>query len=251
LHFDQARFWYEPYPIGVIPSVVDPDLYEALIESYPPIDLFVPLPEVGKKYVLSEKFNGSAYRRFIAGCPVWREFREFVKSGRFVEAVDGCLQQGHVDVGIRAYRQSQPTRWKKLLRDLFVQHRLPRVHPGLYTRFEFSMLPSDGGCVFPHTDSPGKLITLILSMVREGEWDPQWGGGTDVNRPRDATRSYNELNRNVDFEDVEVLRTFEFRPNQCVIFVKTFNSLHSVRHISASGPHRMRRTITVTIEADA
>jgi hypothetical protein len=251
LHFDQAHFWYEPYPIGVIPKVLDPRLYEALIEAYPPDALFATLPEVGNKYVLSEKFNGSAYRRFIAGCPVWRDFHDFVKSEDFVDAVDSCLLKSQVDVGLRAYRQSQPTRWRKLLRDLFMRGRLPRVHPGLYTRFEFSMLPSDGGCVVPHTDSPGKLITLVISMIREGEWDTKWGGGTDVNRPRDPRRSYNELNRNVDFEDVEVLRTFEFLPNQCVIFVKTFNSLHSVRQISASGPRRMRRTITINIEADA
>jgi hypothetical protein len=33
--------------------------------------------------------------------------------------------------------------------------------------------------------------------------------------------------------------------------VKTFNSLHSVRSIRAPGPRRMRRTLTINIEADA
>jgi hypothetical protein len=55
----------------------------------------------------------------------------------------------------------------------------------------------------------------------------------------------------VPFEEVEVLHTFEFLPNQCVLFVKTFNSLHSVRPMAVPGPRRMRRTLTVNIEADA
>ena len=251
LHFDDANVCYEPYPVCVIPNLIDPGQYKALLEAYPPVDLFATLPEVGHKYVLSEKYNGTAYRRFLASCQVWRELHDFVKSEAFVDAVDGFLVRSHVDVGLRAYRQPNAKRWKKLLRDVFAHRRLPRVHPGLYTRFEFSMLPSDGGCVIPHTDSPGKLITLVVSMVGDGEWDTAWGGGTDMNRPRDARRSYNELNRNVDFADVEVLRTFEFLPNQCVLFVKTFNSLHSVRPISAPGERRMRRTITINIEADA
>lgn len=251
LHFDDARFCYEPYPVCVVPNLLEPGLYKALIESYPRVELFATLPEVGQKYVLSEKYNGGAYRRFIAGCPVWREFRDFVKSEAFVDAIDDFLKRSQVDVGLKAYRLSRAKRWKKLLRDVFALRRLPRVHPQLYTRFEFSMLPSDGGCVIPHTDSPGKLITLVISMVGDGEWDPAWGGGTDMNRPRDPSRSYNELNHQLDFEDVEVLRTFDFLPNQCVLFVKTFNSLHSVRPISAPGERRMRRTITINIEADA
>lgn len=250
-HFDHAHFRYEPYPICAIPEVLDPGTYKALVESYPPIELFTTLPEVGNKYVLSEKYNGRAYRRFIASTPVWKELHDWIKSEAFIDAVDELLKRSGVDVGLKAYRASFPVRWKKLLRDLFVHRRLPRVHPQLYTRFEFSMLPSDGGCVIPHTDSPGKLITLVVSMVGEGEWDPSLGGGTDVNRPKDMRRSYNELNRNVAFEDVEVLHTFEFLPNQCVLFIKTFNSLHSVRPMAVPGPRRMRRTLTINIEADA
>ena len=249
--FDRARFRYDPYPIGAIPEVLDPGAYKALCESYPPIELFTTLPEVGNKYVLSEKYNGREYRRFIASTPVWKELHDWIKSEAFIDAIDALLKQSGIDVGLKAYRASFAVRMKKLLRDLFVHGRLPRVHPQLYTRFEFSMLPSDGGCVIPHTDSPGKLITLVVSMVGEGEWDPSYGGGTDVNRPRDMRRSYNELNRNVPFEDVEVLDTFAFVPNQCVVFVKTFNSLHSVRPMQVPGPRRMRRTLTINIEADA
>ena len=48
-----------------------------------------------------------------------------------------------------------------------------------------------------------------------------------------------------------MVRTFDFLPNQCVVFVKTYNSLHSVRPIALPGPTRMRRTLTINIESDA
>jgi hypothetical protein len=248
LNLDRASFRYDPYPVGVIGGVFDPSDYEALVRSYPPHDLFVERPDGGIKYVLSEKYNARRYASFIRETPPWRRRHDWIKSEAFVDSVDDVLKQ---NVGLAAYRSSAGLVWKKALRDVFAYRRLPRVHPQLYTRFEFSMLPSDGGCVIPHTDSPGKLITLVLSMVDKDEWDPAFGGGTDVNRPRDPRRSYNHLNRDVAFEDVEVLHTFEFLPNQCVLFVKTFNSLHSVRPMQVPGPRRMRRTLTINILADA
>jgi hypothetical protein len=48
-----------------------------------------------------------------------------------------------------------------------------------------------------------------------------------------------------------VLDTFEFTPNQVVLFVKTFNSWHSVRPMTANGSSLMRKTLTSNIEAVA
>ena len=36
--------------------------------------------------------------------------------------------------------------------------------------------------------------------------------------------------------------------NQCVVFVKTFNSLHSVPPMRGKGSKAMRRTLTINIE---
>ena len=55
----------------------------------------------------------------------------------------------------------------------------------LGARFEYSMLPVDGGHVLPHTDAPGKIVTIIVSILDDDEWDPAFGGGTDINRPVD------------------------------------------------------------------
>ena len=77
---------------------------------------------------------------------------------------------------------------------------------------------------------------------------PGHGGGTDVNWPKDETGSFNQMNRVAGFDEMEVLHTYPFTPNQCVVFVKTFNSWHSVAPMHGpAGP--LRRTLTINIEA--
>lgn len=48
---------------------------------------------------------------------------------------------------------------------------------------------------------------------------------------------------------MEILDTFAFESNQAVIFVKTFNSWHSVRPMVGNSANAMRRTLTINIEA--
>jgi UDP-glucose 4-epimerase len=51
------------------------------------------------------------------------------------------------------------------------------------------------------------------------------------------------------FEDMDVVDSFAFTPNQAVVFVKTFNSWHSVRPMTGNGSAAMRKTLTINIEA--
>ena len=91
---------------------------------------------------------------------------------------------------------------------------------------------------------------MIVSILEEGEWDQAFGGGTDVNWPKDETRSFNQMNRVASFDEMDVLHTYPFTPNQCVVFVKTFNSWHSVAPMH--GPAgKLRRTLTINIDAIA
>lgn len=111
------------------------------------------------------------------------------------------------------------------------------------------MLPADGGHVLPHTDTPSKIITIVVAMLQPGEWQAAYGGGTDVNRPKDPRHTFNLLNRKADFAEMEVLHTYPFEPNQAIVFVKTFNSWHSVRPMTCNSAGVMRRTLTINIES--
>ncbi len=50
---------------------------------------------------------------------------------------------------------------------------------------------------------------------------------------------------------MELVDSFAFTPNQAVVFVKTFNSWHSVRPMTGRGSSALRRTLTITIERPA
>jgi hypothetical protein len=244
--YDQLQFRYEPFPIGIAKPAIADDLYRELVDSYPPQELFAYLPKVGHKYSLSEKYNGEAYARFIKSSAVWRELHAWIKSDDFIPAVMDALKAQHIDLGQK--HLSGAKRALKTMRNL-ARGRSRPLPPRLGTRFEFSMLPAAGGYIMPHTDSPSKIVTLIVSMAGETEWNPAFGGGTDVNRPKDVRLAFNRMNAQAAFEEMEVLDTFEFTPNQVVVFVKTFNSWHSVRPMTGAGSALMRKTLTINIEA--
>lgn len=245
--YDSLALRYEPFPIGVARPLMEEALYRDFVAAFPPRELFAYLPKVGHKYVLSEKFNGRAYQDFVAARPLWREFHRWIKSEEFVFGLLDALSARHVDLG---FRRPPPLmkRLRKSLRHGLSGRRKTRDQR-LSARFEFSMLPAEGGHVVPHTDLPGKIVTLVVSMLAPGEWDPALGGGTDVNRAKDPRHAFNRMNRQAGFDDMEVVDSFPFEANQAVIFIKTFNSWHSVRPMRGGGPERMRKTLTINLEA--
>lgn len=245
LSFQNARFDYEPYPVGLVRPVFDDATYAELVATYPSKDLFEWKPALGNKYSLSEVNNADAYRRFLAETPPWRRFHDWIKRPAFVPAVLDFLAKRNVDIGLRRYRvvsnrpiESGSSAWSRL-----------RRRQDVSARFEFSMMGADGGHILPHTDQQHKLVTLVFSMTAPGEWDPAWGGGTEVVLPKDRSLLYNQVNRSLPFEAVDVLKTWEFDPNQCLVFVKTFNSWHSVSPMTGDATAPLRRTLTVNIEA--
>jgi hypothetical protein len=243
--YDELRFRYTPFPIGVARQILDPAVYRELLATYPPLERFTALSKVGTKYTLSERFNPRDYRDVIAASPRWREFHAWIKSDAFIVTLLEALCEQRIDLGLDLSR-SRPWRRLALLLDA-VRGRGNRS-PVLTSRFEFSMLPAKGGQVIPHTDGPSKLVTVVVNMVGEGEWDRAWGGGTDVVWPRDERASFNQTNAQLGFDEIEVIDTFDFVPNQAVIFIKTFNSWHAVRPMTGSDPNTMRRTLTINVE---
>lgn len=242
---DRLELRYDPFPIGVARPLFDDAFYSELLDTYPPLDVFTTLDKVGEKFTLSEKFNGREYEDWIRTHDAWREFHAWVKTDDFIELILETLRERNIDLGIRTDR-SRLQRVTKRAKAL-IEGGSALKSAKLRTRFEFSMLPGHGGCVLPHTDNAAKVITLVVSMLRPGEWNPEFGGGTDINRSKDETLAFNRTNRQLGFDEVEVLDTFAFEPNQAVLFIKTFNSWHSVRPMTAPSDVR-RRTLTINIE---
>ena len=159
--YDQLEFRYEPFPIGVAKPALAQELYRELVDSYPPQELFPYIPKIGNKYSLSERYQPDKYRTSSAGSPLWRDFHRWIKSDAFIPAWSGPSRRtmsisastgGARAAGCRSRQQPR-------------QGQYDAGGARLSARFEFSMLPADGGYVIPHTDAPGKLITLVVSMV--------------------------------------------------------------------------------------
>lgn len=221
LSLDQLRIRYEPFPIGFCEDFLDADFYGKLLSTWPAHELFQYKPTLGNKYSLSEVNHPRQYQDFIAASPNWKMFHRLIKAPAFIEYVLDTLCDHNIDLGYPAEMLS--------------------------ARFEFSMLAGNGGHIRPHTDAPNKLVTLVLCMVGEGEWSPAYGGGTAVLKPKDPARTYNHLNIQMGFEEMNCLEAFPFVPNACVVFVKTFNSYHAVYPIQ--GVERIpRRSLTINIE---
>lgn len=245
--YEHLQLRYEPFPIGLAKPVLDEALYRDMLDNYPDIGLFRSHAEYGKaghKYALTEKLEPKKYYGFIRSNPLWRDFHHWVTRGSFIEEALTALRERDIDLGYEFTGRWQHIR--KRLKDIRNGRLCPRQLP-LMARFEFSALPANGGMVVPHTDATRKLVTFVVSMVREGEWETSWGGGTDINRPRNPRLNFNYENRHAGFDDMEVIDTFEFTPNQAVIFIKTFNSWHSVRPMTGADSKALRRTLTINI----
>lgn len=246
LKYENLELEYEPFPIGIArPALSDSD-YNALVESFPPVELMRYKPDKGGKYSLSQVNHPAAYNKFIRSHEPWRRFHDFIKSPGYIEGALEMLRARHIDLGF-----PMPPFWEQVylkLRALKRGNPMPHF-PTLKARFEFSAMPITGGNILPHTDHQKKVITMVITMVKEGEWDEAWGGGTSMVWPKDRSRSFNRVNDYLEFEEVDRVKTFPFQPNQCLVFIKTDFSWHAVWPMTGNDPTKLRRTLTINIES--
>lgn len=214
-----VEFWHDPYPVGLIKPIMADELYNELVRAYPDEKVFAHMKGAYNKYSLSEVNNKDAYKSFIKSSPLWTAFHSYIKDPSFIDEAFEVLRSQNV-----------------------VLERLPDFK--YRARFEFSSIPADGGFIWPHTDIPSKIITLVVSM-QNGTWDPTYGGGTDILEPNKPGKY---IDYKVPLSEFNIIRTFEYQPNQCVFFVKTNNSWHSVGPFTGPADGPMRRTLTINIE---
>jgi hypothetical protein len=250
-NYSNFVFDYEPYPVGVAREFIEPDYYRHLVENFPPNEIFGSFfDSESNKRGLSEIYEPYAYHQFVRENPVYREFYEYIKSPAFIHDVLNCFEQNWIRLQLfeaKIKSSTLPLRGRAFQKIEKALCRLRRTK-GLRARFEFSRIPSNGGNIRPHTDAPSKIITLVISILKEGEWNPRWGGGTEIIKPKDRRRSYNFHNAYLNFDECETLRTIDYVPNQCILFLKTFNSLHCVAPIQHTAPNVFRNTLTINIE---
>ncbi len=248
LSFDSLTLDYEPYPIGLARSVLRDDDYAEMVGAFPAPNQMEMREDLGTQYLLAENTKGAVYQKVVRTVPVWERFQHYVKSEGFLEQLLAALRGQGVDLELSTKPVTRLQRAKLAARTLLAR-RPPKRVSALSGRFVFTAMPITGGNIRPHTDHPTKVITLVIPMIGEEGWDPAWGGGTSVVWPQDRSRIYNERNTMCDFAGFETLRTYDFAPNQALIFIKTFNSWHAVWPMTGNDPAVLRKTIVINVEA--
>ena len=250
LNFSAARVRYEPYPLVVLRPAVARDLYDELSSTYPDVSLFGTHPKYDHKLSLSEKFMKGNYTTFIERTRPWNEFHGWLKSEEFIRATLAFLESVGIDLDVGKSFESVPRRVGRALCAIVKHRRLPSLPPRLRSRFEFSVLEADGGEVAAahrHAEEDRHARALDGEGGRVGSGDRRGARRQSIARPALCLQLEN---RNVPWESVEVLETIPFVPNQCMVFVKTFNSLHSVRPMQQKGSRALRKSVTIVIEKD-
>ncbi|HVQ40458.1 MAG TPA: hypothetical protein VMS31_23150 [Pyrinomonadaceae bacterium] len=214
---------HEPFTVFYIRNLLQPSFYRELAETFPALSDFRYRENLGNKFLLTEA-EGKAYYDFVSANATWQKFHAEIKSLSFREQLLTFLRS-HLSEPIQDGESA-----------------------GRFTsRFEFSALPTNGGSQRPHTDSPRKIVTLVLSLMKEGEWSTDWGGGTSICTPKDSKLHSNYSNQYLDFEDVKVIDTFPFVANACVMFVKTAVSWHCVTPITLPDNSPIRKTVAISL----
>lgn len=251
-NYDNFEFRYDPFPFAHKQGIVSADMYKEMVQNFPPLDFYN--KKVDKrgilKFYLNEGKTKDRYEAFLESKPIWKETHKYIKSKKFLDDVFGLLQRNKINMGYNAPQLSIARRLRQALGDVVKRGRLPEFPKGYYARFEFSILPADGGALLPHTDQHQKLITLVIYLPEEGEWDQSWGGGLELSRPKDMTENFNWMNKKYLFEAVDEIVTFPYVPNSSTLFVKTFNSHHCVRPMTGKGTRALRKTLTINIETN-
>jgi hypothetical protein len=248
----EPKIFYVPFPIGVSRGVFADDLYAEMLAQYPPKEIFRHTNRSKDvRYTLNDVRQRDRFLDWVQNRSCWREFYRWIRDPAFAQSVFDALARAGVDLGMRSDGPSLYRQLRQAAGDIVKRRRAPRLPRFVHTRFEFAMLPGDGGYFKPHTDATNTLVTLVITMIGPDEWNPAWGGELEICKPKDQNKVFNWVNRVAEFAEVEPLHKFPFVPNQCMFFVKTYDSWHCVRPMTASPEAgALRRTLTIVIERD-
>ena len=160
---------YEPFPIGVAWPIMDEAAYLRYLDRYPPIELFEYIPKVGNKYRLSEKYHPEKYTTGSRATSCWREFHRWANRRT---SSSWCSTSWP---GAWSTSDSSDARPPSSCSAACAGCWLAaggRARTGSRRGSSSRCSRADSGSVTPHTDNPDKIITMVVSMARPGEWDP-------------------------------------------------------------------------------
>lgn len=227
----------EPFPYFCLDDYLPADLFEEARRQFPTATA---RDEYGNlKQVFSPHRRAEEVKAFLTKSDAWAKLTGFFDSDEFIQDLRTFL----APMLFRARGVSGLRRWRRPDRQSVV----PLVDMPVTFGYEFSLL-RQGAHLEPHTDSPAKLVSLLLYFPSD-DWRPEFGGTTDFYRPKNPKHAHNWMNRNLGFDDVDLIFRSEFRPNRLCGFVKSANSLHGVAPLEC-GPDHVRLSFNFNVLID-
>src|SRR3546814_8816873 len=80
LKFQNIKFDYDPYPVGLARGAFAPEVYRALVDTLPDDKVFLAKEYLGTKLSLSQLNNRAGYHAHLRQHAVWKRFYDYVKS---------------------------------------------------------------------------------------------------------------------------------------------------------------------------
>jgi hypothetical protein len=241
INFKDSEFFYDPYPYAIIKNIFEKEIYDELKKEFPDSndEKFdtsgnSKKKDMGKfnKFQI-DNFKSKNFNNVIKNRKTSKLIYNFFKSEKFINIIDEFLISNHVNIKLI----KKQNYWQSFFKKNF----------NIY--FELSSIPCDGGFIAPHTDAPRKIITCVMPIVDKEEISNLKGVGTSMLEATNIKYKYNFLNQTVPLSDTKEIKYIDFLPNQMLMFIKTYNSLHSVGPIKSTNLTKSlkRKSINVSI----
>ncbi len=235
----------DPITIFAFEDFVAQDVFARLSETFPKSeDLPSDWADLGGKRYMHE--NSAEFRRFLARNDLWRSFyNKFLDPQMLQTFNEVFLKYKSRDDINGQWTLDQNRLWPKISRLFGYASKCDSVR----LRFEFSSM---GGNHYlpPHTDSPKKLISLMLYFPEPEIADnPDLGTEFYAVKPGMAEISgWNAGMKSQDmstfFESYSVMRSLPFSANVLYGFIKSDRSWHGKRQLSIE-PGIERRSLNI------
>ena len=69
----------------------------------------------------------------------------------------------------------------------------------------------------PHTDSQHKLASIVIPVTSDN-WPDNYAAGTNFLEPLDKKKTFNFVNKTLEFKETKIINTVPFKRNQFLIF---------------------------------
>ena len=233
-HRDVTVYDY-PFFHGCIDNYLPSQSYRYLLQDFPKQALYI---NYGARGAMDN--DDPRLKNFWSKNPFSKSLLDFFSSETFLED----LQKFVMPAVPRERGYSDQRSWY-YVNDWSKARKLTDKTP-INATFKFSPL-TPGEWIPPHTDNPGKLLSILLYFA-ESDWRESYGGGTEIYEPKHALLKHNWRNIEMPFELMKRWRTFAFLPNRLVFFLKSSNSWHGVSPVVCP-EGRSRKSLLITLYA--